>query len=231
MRAPRAAAVFAACNFNLKFTIITMSRNYLEAFAILIIAFALGFFLLLPKYQESQAAKTRVEEKKAEIKARADYYADLGAIMKDLEHYGENMEKINTALPDSLDAPAVMNFAKEAAMQAGLFVKGVDYSGAGGLSSSDEASSSGVSSLNSYSISVKLTGTYSGLKNFLSIIERSSRLIAVSSVGIQAEQKKEGEGENNENARDSSQAAEDKILDCDVKLSAHYYPSVNPSAE
>jgi Tfp pilus assembly protein PilO len=208
-----------------------MSRNYLEAFAILIIAFALGFFLLLPKYQESQAAKARIEEKKAEIKARADYYAGLGAIMKDLEHYGENMEKINTALPDSLDAPAVMNFAKEAAMQSGLFVKGVDYSGAGSPPSSDETLSSGTSPLNSYSVSVKLTGTYSGLKNFLSIIERSSRLIAVSSIGIQAEEKKEGEIEDNENARDSSPAAEDKILDCVVKLSAHYYPSTGLNIE
>jgi len=196
-----------------------MSKNYLEAFAILVIAFALGFFLLLPKYQESQNAKVRVEEKKAEIKARADYYANLEAIMEDLRYYQENMEKIDTALPDSLDAAAVMNFAQMAAMQTGLAVKSIDYAAPG------SAPSSGGLSLGSYSVSMRLAGTYSGLKNFLSIIERSSRLIAVSSINVQSgweEEKKEKE-KNNAKANNPAQAPTDKILDYEVKLLAHYY--------
>jgi len=40
-----------------------MSRNYLEAFAIILIAVGVGFFLVLPKYNDLQATKMKIAEK------------------------------------------------------------------------------------------------------------------------------------------------------------------------
>jgi len=196
-----------------------MSRNYLEAFTILIITFALGFFLVLPKYQESQDIKRQVEEKKNEIKNRAEYYAGLDAIMADLKYYQENMQKVNTAIPDNLDVAATMNFAQAAAMQAGLAVKGIEHSGAAAV----HLPASGEPVLGKYIISIKLAGGYGNFKNFLSIIEHSSRLIAVESVSVRADQEKEEEQGQNERVKTIAQEESEEIIGFEVKLSANYY--------
>jgi len=198
-----------------------MSRNYLEAFTILIITFALGFFLVLPKYQESQDIKRQVEEKKNEIKNRAEYYAGLDAIMADLKYYQENMQKVNTAIPDNLDVAATMNFAQAAAMQAGLAVKGIEHSGAAAVRApvSDEPV------LGKYVVSIQLAGGYGNFKNFLSIIEHSSRLIAVESVGVRADQEEEEKEDQSQNEEDKTTSQEEsgEIINYEVKLSANYY--------
>ncbi len=196
-----------------------MSRNYLEAFTILIITFALGFFLVLPKYQESQDTKRQVEEKKNEIKNRAEYYAGLDAIMADLEYYQENMQKVDTAIPDNSDVAAMMNFAQAAAMQAGLAVKGIEHSGAAAV----PASVSGEPVLGKYVVSIQLAGGYGNFKNFLSIIERSTRLIAVESAGVRADQEKEEDQSRNEAPKTISQEESGEIINYEVKLSANYY--------
>jgi Tfp pilus assembly protein PilO len=193
-----------------------MSRNYLEAFVVLIVAAALGFFLVIPKYQELQEIRRQVVEKTAEIKNRQNYYADLAAMAADLDQYRSGFEKIDSALPDNLDAPALMSFAQAAALQSGLAVKNIDF---GGASPSSPSGEEGLT-LQKYGISIQLEGSYANFKNFLSIIERSSRLAAVDSISVKSSgvQIAVGSGENN-----NSEKAGEKPLDYEVKLSAHYY--------
>lgn len=213
-----------------------MSKNYLEAFVILAATFALGFFLVLPKYQEAQAVKVQAEEKIVEIKKRNDYYSALKTIAAQLNLYADNYKKVETALPDDPDAPAVMGFVQTAAMESGLAMKRIAYSEtkeSSALSLGEENMlfpDAGSLALQEYEISVDLLGTYDSLKNFLSIIERSSRLIAVKKVDVSAkEESKDGEGEEegqNRQPQSSEKDAseqDDKIIEYEVKLSAHYY--------
>lgn len=217
-----------------------MSRNYLEAFAILIIAFALGFFLLLPKTQELRDLQTRVQGKIAELKERGEYYAGLRVMVDDLNYHREGLEKIGTALPEGADAAAVMGFAQTAAMQSGLAVKGADYSYSAPEVPVDMSADMPVDvSVDAnaglppaevfskkYVISMELTGNYGSLKNFLSIIERSSRLIAVESLDIGSKSEIGGERQSPETPSLPAAAdgeTEEKVLDYSIKLSANYY--------
>jgi hypothetical protein len=95
-----------------------MSRNYLEAFAILIIALALGFFLLLPKCQSLRDLQSKVQIKTGELRdTRRNIMPGLRAIMDDLNYYRENFGKDRAVLcPPAADAAAMMDFAKNAAM-------------------------------------------------------------------------------------------------------------------
>lgn len=198
-----------------------MSRNYLEAFAIIIVTFGLGFFLVLPKYQELQSNNARVQEKKAEIAARTEYYNGLKAIIDDLNYYRESMDKIETALPDDLDAPALMNFVQAAAMQSGLALQDINYTESG----KGAALSSGLSLAN-YEISLKVSGSYENFKNFISIIEHSSRLISVVSLTVNSKidipQIAAG-ADLPGIKKDKDSDSLDKILDYEVKMSAYYY--------
>lgn len=196
-----------------------MSRNYLESFAILIITFGLGFFLVMPKYQELQTVNARIKEKKAEIAAQANYYAGLEAMMSDLDRYHENLSKIDAALPEGLDAPAVMNFVQAAAMQAGLALQDISYTGAG-----KNISPVSGTSLPSYEVSLKASGSYGNFKNFLSIVERSSRLISVISLSVNAKSDISNPNDGaNLIAEKKESASSDKILDYEIKISANYY--------
>ncbi len=197
-----------------------MSRNYLEAFAIFIIAFALGFFLLLPKTQELRDLQVQVQNKMGELKEREKYYAGLKAIMDDLNHYRENLEKINSALPVGADAAAMMYFTKNAAMHSGLSVKGIEYSGAAAAAADP---TSPEVSLKNYTVSLKLSGSYGNFKSFLAVIENSSRLITIESLGVDSGSEIKGEGESPEKESVPLPAEGEKILDYDIKLSVNYY--------
>jgi Tfp pilus assembly protein PilO len=215
-----------------------MSRNYLEAVVVLMVAAALGFFLVYPKYNEFQGIEQQKEEKIAEMKNRREYYADLGLVAADLDRYRDNFKKIDTALPDKPDAPAVMSFIQAAAMQSGLVLKGVDYVGADNMSPSalgarsalaaeqvDPAAEEASAGLQNYRVAVKLAGSYASFKNFLSAINRSSRLIAVDSVGVASVPESEGGSQsgNKSAAAGKDTGGIDKILDYEVKFLANYY--------
>lgn len=196
-----------------------MSRNYLEAFVIIIIAFGLGFFLAVPKYQELQTVNSRIKEKKAKIAAQASYYAGLEAMMSDLDRYHENLSKIDAALPESLDAPVVMNFVQTAAMQAGLALQDIGYTGAG-----KNISPVSGTSLPGYEISLKASGSYESFKNFLSIIERSSRLISVISLSVNTKSDiSNPDAGANLIVEKKEPASSDEILDYEIKILANYY--------
>lgn len=199
-----------------------MSRNYLEAFVVLVVAAALGLFLVWPKYVDLQAVSGQIAEKNNELKSRQDFYAGLAAIAADLDNYSESFKKIDTALPDNADVPAFMSFAQAAAMQSGLAVKDVSYSG------SDSGISGGVPSddpdkpvLKKIVISMRLDGSYSDFKNFLATVERSSRLASFEVIGLQSTD--ETESEEKPLAAVKSPEGIDKILNFDIRLSANYY--------
>jgi Tfp pilus assembly protein PilO len=202
-----------------------MSRNYLEALVVAIVAVALGYFLVWPKYIELQNVKQETAEKNAEIKNRQDYYANLAKMANELDQGSINLKKIETALPVNSDAPAFMNFAQATAMDSGLMLKSVDYSGqSDNPVESAESTAPGQSLkrvLRNYSISVKLAGTYANFKDFLSRIERSSRMIEVAAIGVSSS--KNEETSDKLQAKDNKAGNADEILDYTVKMAANYY--------
>jgi|GEM_PF-599157 len=212
-----------------------MSRNYLEAFIIVLITAALGFFLVLPKYDEQKGIRQKIEEKNAEVKNRQDYYNNLENEVADLERYSEALQKVDTALPDAPDAPALMNFIQAAAMQSGLILKSVDYSGVdkssdsatAGKLTNKEGQLAAKNSLKNYGVAVGLTGNYSNFKDFLSRIEHSSRMAEVDVIGVGVNDENSGESEEQKPKEKVNPA--DVILEYEIKLTANYYQ--RPSAD
>jgi len=207
-----------------------MSRNYLEAFIVIIIAAALGFFLVWPKYGQWQEIGQKIEDKTAEIKNRQNYYANLEQISADFSQYAANLKKIETALPVEMDAPALMSFAQAAAMQSGLIIKKIDYqyqersdlnltiNNSFGEGVEPQA---GERLVHNYSISLELAGTYDNFKDFISRVERSSRLIEISMIGIDAKKKDNTQKEKEKSQKETDQT--NQIINYAVQLSANYY--------
>lgn len=201
-----------------------MTRNYLEALVVVMVAAAVGYFMVWPKFAELQDAKLKVAEKNAELENQRDYYASLTEIAADLDRNSAGLKKIETALPANSDAPALMNFAQAAAMQSGLVLESIDYSGAKGASIAPEAGvavqegSQPVYSLASYDVSAALSGSYANFKDFLSRIEHSSRLIRVEAVSVNVR----GDSQN-ENAKSANAGEAGEALNYTVKMAADFY--------
>lgn len=200
-----------------------MSRNYLEAFIVAIVAGALGFFMVLPQYQKLDDIEGKIEEKNAEIRNRQSYYANLQKIVDELGQYSDSLVKIDTAFPENPDAPDLMDFLQTAAMQSGLIMGKIEYSAQ--KLASRQTKEKTKNALSNYNISAQLTGNYANFKDFLSRIERSSRLAGTTKINI----------DNGDYGQQTGQALSgeeggEEILNYNIKISANYYDGSQKAA-
>jgi len=217
-----------------------MSRNYLEAFIIILVTIALGYFLVWPKNVELKNVRRQIEQKNAEIENRENYYANLEISLSDINQYGEIIKKIDTAFPVDPDAPSFMNFLQAAAMQSGLVLGNADYSGSvksiapeikkiATGQSSKPLDAPKTYSLQNYAVSLQLTGSYANFKDFMSRVEHSSRLVEAEAINVSSKKSdSEKKTETEKKTISELQAAQEQdpseaILNYNVKVIANHY--------
>jgi len=151
-----------------------MSRLFIIV-SFLSLALILGIGLVWPKYQELKFLKQRSEEKRAEIEGREEYLQDLNKAAEVLKNYQNQLAKIDSALPPSLELEVLLNFLQKASSQSGLILK--DIKPPVSQPSSEEE-------LKETELSLAVSGAYTSFKNFLSILEMTARLIEVESISF-----------------------------------------------
>ena len=137
----------------------------------LLLILLLGFFALHPQYQELTTLKEQIQEKEEQLRSQEDYLNKLSEASEELKKYEEQLVLIDTALPSEPSLPALFDFLEKTASQSGLILKDIDAS----------TSPSVDSVLKETTISVKATGAYSSFKNFISVLEKSARIMSVAS--------------------------------------------------
>ncbi len=145
----------------------------------------LAFFVILPKYEELNSKSFQVEEKRFEFETLEDYFKDISFKDEELKKYESEMAKINSAIPDRPGIPSVFYFIQNTAEENGISLVSVNSSsspirkirkaGAEELKESD---------IKENRFSVSVAGSYSSFKNFLSVLEKSARLIEVENISF-----------------------------------------------
>src|SRR4030042_865255 len=103
-----------------------MSRfNLIDFIPIVIIgcfvfSLILGPTLLWPKYQSLRELQNSINVKKMEIEAQEQYFAKIEEVKTKLAENNEATSKIDSALPDAIDLPSLLNFIHQACSQSGL---------------------------------------------------------------------------------------------------------------
>lgn len=157
-----------------------MSRNVLESLIIILVALTFGFVVTWPRYQDLQDLKVQAQQKKVELKNKEEYYQDLKEISAQLKSYETNLNKIKSALPSGPSIPALANFLQSISSQSGLILKNLSYGSENTIQSSNQDAIP--SSYKKLEISLSLSGSYGALKDFLSRLEKSSRIIEVKEI-------------------------------------------------
>ncbi len=155
---------------------------------ILIIIIIVGFYFVLPKYKEVKKFQVKVAEKEAELKAKEEYFRKLSETLQKLTEHEENVKKINTALPEKVSLPPLIYFIQDKTLENGLILGDLNLQGTSSLEKK--------TGLKQTSFSLGVTGSYSAFRNFISSLEKSSRLIEISDVSFGALRKRTREEES-----------------------------------
>ncbi len=140
-------------------------------FIFILIVIGLGWFLLLPKYQELEDIKLQIIQKHGEIQYRAEYVVAMKELYQGLEKYRENLSKIEDSLPFEHSRPAFFNHLRQLAVPGGLLLTEISF-----LYALPHKERRDII-LHRYDLS--FIGFYAGLKHFLSAMENSTRFITI----------------------------------------------------
>lgn len=139
---------------------------------VVVLALALGLFLLWPKYQDLQTLRSNIRERETELQSKEGYFALVRAASSTLDQYQEPLAKIVSALPDDPSLPPLLNFFQSTAAQTGLLLEKVSL---GGVVTSSEKPTAP----KEVRVTIQLRGSYQSLKDFLATLENSARLIEI----------------------------------------------------
>ena len=161
-------------------------KNYpLYIIVALAASLAVTFLLVLPKKDALTALNKQVLEKQVELKSEENYVAKLKETYAAVTAKKNALDKIDSALPAKHSLPELLNFFQKSAAQSGLLLEEVI-----------PAASDKKENIREFSTSLILKGSYSSFKSFISLLEKSARLIDVNSVKFSKAQKVGGTGEN-----------------------------------
>ena len=153
----------------------------------LLISFILIITLILPKKEDLNLSQKKVEEKMAELRGKEEYFSNLSKISAELKNYTLNLSKIDLALPEEPDLPALFDFLQKSTSQSGLVLTGIRLSAL----TPPVALRERPSEFQEIKLNLGVTGSYSSFKNFLSILEKSARLIEVELISFSGAPKEE----------------------------------------
>ncbi len=151
-------------------------KNYL-IFTIVgvLLSLLLVFVLVIPSYKDFQALDQKVAEKQRVLESQREYFEQLQNINDRLEGTEESFEKIDSAIPEGRDLANLMNYFQKSASRSGVIISSVSPALVGSTASKKVHASQ---------INLVLAGQYPDFKQFLSIIEKSARLIEIENISF-----------------------------------------------
>ncbi|MBZ9571757.1 type 4a pilus biogenesis protein PilO [Patescibacteria group bacterium] len=166
----------------------------ITAIICLFLTLILGFFIIWPKYQDLRDLKLEIKTRETELNYREEYFSDLNKISEELKKYEAELSKINDALPDDPSLPSLLNFLEKASSQNGLVFKKLGSFSTVSLkkptrtATPSEQQPLSPSEIKETRLGFEVSGSYSALKNFLSTLEKSARLIEIETISFSFEE-------------------------------------------
>jgi Tfp pilus assembly protein PilO len=129
-----------------------------------------------------------VKEKEVERNNQEEHFNHLNKLSEELKEYEEELSKIDSAFPLDPDVPDLLNFLVLASSQNGLSFGKVNSFSADSAKKSKTAVSGqeGVPTkrYKELTIDFDVSGEYPSLKNFVSTLEKSARMIEIDSISL-----------------------------------------------
>ena len=137
--------------------------------------------IICPYYSDFKLLKEKVSEQESLFQKQEAYFLNLEDSAEKLETYKESLEKINSALPETLSIASLLNFIQKEASENGLILKSLVR--IKGLETQTKEEGENPEIKESY-FSFNFIGSPISFENFLKSIEKSSRIIEVENISL-----------------------------------------------
>jgi len=140
------------------------------------------FTLVFPRYRDLDYLKKEILGKEAELHSQEEHLQHLLEVSKEIQEREESISKIDSAIPKEASLPGLLSFFQKTASQSGLILEEV---------SPIEVSSGEEEVIKITRVNIVLKGYYFDFKSFLSIVEKSARLIEVEGIHFSSDKSEE----------------------------------------
>lgn len=153
-----------------------MKPTGLLIFTLVSAAAVVGMFFAWPAYQDVLAARKEIQRLEQEYATRKAYYAKLNDANERLVQRAVELERLDAAIPQEPELPALYGLLQTIASESGLVVQSVQSS----------FIQQGELDIRARRIAVelKLLGEYASLKTFLSRVNAAPRFLSVQGVAF-----------------------------------------------
>ncbi len=182
-----------------------MSNNKIYATLILFfISVSVFVYFVFPQIQNYNKLKGDIAAKKSKIEQKQLYVANLHKLTYKVNTRHEALEKVNTAMPFTVDYASIINFLGKKADENGLVLKSYNKEQAAGKEKRSEVLSKEKNreetpeekkekeifkKVKKNYFSISLTGDINSFENFILSLEKSSRLFEIKNISIKKGEK------------------------------------------
>lgn len=156
-----------------------MRYSLLPTVTFLIASLLIGVFYTFPAYNSLSSKKEEVNLKSKELSNLKEYISHLHELEEKLEENSESLKKIDWALPEKISIPQIFEFIKKIATENGLTVIQL-----GEFTETLSKKEKKFSNLKEVSFPLSLAGTYFSLKNFISALEKNSKIFEIEEISF-----------------------------------------------
>ncbi len=156
-------------------------KKYYFTIGNFLISFVLLLTFALSKYSDFQNYRLELVEKRTTLEDQQEYFKDLNFFQAELKKYEPELTKINSSLPATPSAPAMLDYFQKVASQNGLIISDIDFQ--------ETILVLERPYLLKKEIAIIVESPYSSFRKFLSDIEKNSRLIQVESLSFSLPEK------------------------------------------
>jgi len=157
-------------------------------------------------------------EKQSEYNGKSVYFQKIAQTILEIENKKDSLEKINNALPDSVAFAPLVYFLQTKGAETGLILQTITFSqipvSSVDIQQTALPDTGGLREVKEIGLTVSMLGNYQGLKNFLSALEKSSRIFEVNTISFASQSSA---------ARASNQQNQSQIYNFALSLKTHTY--------
>lgn len=150
---------------------------------IIALLICIGLWGMKKVYEMLNVAKTEESQMQSNIEKEKEMLANIEKILEARNGETSEAKKVFEALPDEDALPIFISQISALSKDSGLILLAIDPSNS---KSTNYKTNGGSQGINTMDVSLKLTGSYEGFKNFIKSIESLSRYVDISSASIEA---------------------------------------------
>ena len=170
-----------------------MNQKNIISLISFIVSLILIFVFVFPLFSSAREIYSDLNQKRQEIEKLKELSSKIGKIEQDYDSISEAIEKVLLALPEEKDLPQLLVQFEKIAVNNGLLLESIEF---GEISKKEESdfirsiedyetlnqSKKMLSTFPNSSVLLKVVGSYSAFKNYISALEKNVRSMDIYSI-------------------------------------------------